>query len=155
MWALGVAIRHITCGFYLFIYFSSQLCWPLRFQNSPQTHWWEGFLVFGDLSSSKTPFLGRISIPTSFVSFYLLCFFLLPFEDSGLPFWVPDVLCLHSEVVLCNLFSIQIFPPWICGGESGFRVLFLCHLRITSNIFGFETEEFLGEETFSSSKYFS
>ena len=36
---LGVAIRHVICGFYLFIYFSSWLCCPLRFQNSPQTHW--------------------------------------------------------------------------------------------------------------------
>ena len=39
VWAispLGVAIRHVLCGFYLFI-FSSQLCCPLRFQNSPQT----------------------------------------------------------------------------------------------------------------------
>ena len=35
---LGVAIRHVICGFYLFIYFSSWLCCPLRFQNSPQTH---------------------------------------------------------------------------------------------------------------------
>ena len=36
VWAispLGVAIRHVICGFYLFI-FSSQLCCPLRFQNS-------------------------------------------------------------------------------------------------------------------------
>ena len=41
VWAtslLGIAIRHIICGFYLFIYFSSQLCCLLRFQNSPQTH---------------------------------------------------------------------------------------------------------------------
>ena len=29
--------KRIICGFYLFIYFSSQLCCPLRFQNSPQT----------------------------------------------------------------------------------------------------------------------
>ena len=35
---LGVAIRHVICGFHLFIYFSSHLCCPLRFQNSPQTH---------------------------------------------------------------------------------------------------------------------
>ena len=26
-----------------------------------------------------------------------------PFEDNGLLFWVPDVLCRHSEVVLWNL----------------------------------------------------
>ena len=30
---LGVVVRHVICGFYLFI-FSSQLCCPLRFQNS-------------------------------------------------------------------------------------------------------------------------
>ena len=29
-----------------------------------------------------------------------------PFEDNGLLFWVPDVLCLHSEVVLWILLSV-------------------------------------------------
>ena len=29
-----------------------------------------------------------------------------PFEDSGLHFWVPDVLCQHSEVVLWNLLGV-------------------------------------------------
>ena len=43
------------------------------------------------------------------LSFYLLYFFLPPFEDNGLLFWVPDVLCWHSEVVLWNLLSIQMF----------------------------------------------
>ena len=33
------------------------------------------------------------------------------FEDNGLPFWVPEVLCRHSEVVLWNLLSIQMFFP--------------------------------------------
>ena len=40
VWAtspLEVAVSCIICGFYLFI-FSSRLCCPLRFQNSPQTH---------------------------------------------------------------------------------------------------------------------
>ena len=32
-----------------------------------------------------------------------------PFEDNGLLFWVPDVLCHHSEVVLWNLFSVYMF----------------------------------------------
>ena len=36
------------------------------------------------------------------LSFYLLYFFLPPLEDNGLLFWVPDVLCQHSEVVLWN-----------------------------------------------------
>ena len=43
------------------------------------------------------------------LSFYLLYFFLPPFEDNGLLFWVPDVLCWHSEVVLWNLLSVQMF----------------------------------------------
>ena len=48
------------------------------------------------------------------LSFYLLYFVLPPFEDNGLPFWVPDVLCQLSEVVLWNLLSVQIFFQWIC-----------------------------------------
>ena len=64
-------------------------------------------LVFGNFSLFKTPFLGRSSIPISFVSFFVFCiFFLPPFEDIGLLFWVPDVLRWHSEVVLCNLLSV-------------------------------------------------
>ena len=43
------------------------------------------------------------------LSFSLLYFFLLPFEDNGLLFWVLDVLCQHSEVVLWNLLSVQMF----------------------------------------------
>ena len=55
----------------------------------------------------KTPFPGWSSVSTSSVSlFYLLYFFLPPFEDNRLLFWVPDVLCWHSEVVLWNLLSV-------------------------------------------------
>ena len=58
----------------------------------------------------KTPFLGWSSVPTSFVSFLVFyIFFLPPFEDTGLLFWVPDVFCRHSEVVLWNLLSVQMF----------------------------------------------
>ena len=42
--------------------------------------------------------------PTLLSLFYI--FVLPPFEDNGLLFWVPDVLCGHSEVVLWNLLSI-------------------------------------------------
>ena len=41
------------------------------------------------------------------LSFCLLYFFLPPFEDNGLPFWMSDVLCQHSEVVLWNLLSAE------------------------------------------------
>ena len=61
--------------------------------------------------------------------FCLLYFFLPPFEDNGLLFWVPDVLCWHSEVVLWNLLSVEMFFWWIFEGESGLPVLFLHHLR--------------------------
>ena len=77
---LGVAIRQVICGVYLFIYFFSWLCCPPRFQNCPQTCQSEGFLVFGNFSSFKTPSLGRISVPNSFVSlfiFYILSYLLL------------------------------------------------------------------------------
>ena len=61
--------------------------------------------------------------------FCLFYFFLPPFEANGLPFWVPSVICQHSEVVLWKLLSIQINFWWICGEESGLPVPFLCYLR--------------------------
>ena len=61
-------------------------------------------------SPDGTPFLGQSSLPTSFVSFFRPLYFFLPvFEDNDLLFWVPDVLCQHSEVVLWNLLSIEMF----------------------------------------------
>ena len=51
------------------------------------------------------PILPLLSLYLS-LFFCLLCFFLPPFEDNGLPFWVPDVLCQRSEVVLWNLLSV-------------------------------------------------
>ena len=48
---------------------------------------------------------GAPSLPL--LSFFgLLYFFLPPFRDNGLLFWLPDVLCQHSEVVLWNLLTI-------------------------------------------------
>ena len=42
-----------TCSVGFF--FSSRLCCPLRFQNSPKTLLWEGFLLFGNFPSFLTP----------------------------------------------------------------------------------------------------
>ena len=39
---------------------------------------------------------------------HLLYFILPPFKEIGLPFWVPGVLCQHSEVVLWKLLNIQM-----------------------------------------------
>ena len=51
-------------------------------------------------SRDGAPSLSLVSI------FCLLYFFLPPFEDNGLLFWVPDVLCQHSEAILWNLLSV-------------------------------------------------
>ena len=51
---------------------------------------------------------GSLSLPLR-LSFYLLYFFFPLFEDNGLLFWVPDVFCQLSEVVLWDLFSVQMF----------------------------------------------
>ena len=59
------------------------------------------------LSFFKTPFPGQDSLPGMELPPYLLClffhllyFFLPVFEDNDLLFWMPNVLCQHSEVVL-------------------------------------------------------
>ena len=132
VWAtspLAVAFRHVFCGFCFYFVFSffSWLCCPLRFQNSPQTHLWEGFLLFGNFSSFTTLSPEWVSVPKSFVSFCLLYFVLPSFEQDGLPFWVPGVLRQRSEVVLWKLLSIQMIFWWILGGESGLSNLSLCH----------------------------
>ena len=56
------------------------------------------------------------SLPGTELPPYLLClffrllyFFLPVFEDNGLLFCVPDILCQHSEVVLWNLLSVEMF----------------------------------------------
>ena len=49
---------------------------------------------------------GALSLPLLSLFFCLLYFFLPPFKDNGLLFWVSDVLCWHSEVVLWNLLTV-------------------------------------------------
>ena len=124
-WELGL-------GAYSVGFFSSWLYCLLRFQNSSPTCQWE---VSCFLETSMTPSPGRVSIPnSSFVSLSFFFFFgrlyfvLPPFEENRLPFWVPGVLCQHSEVVLWKLLSIQMIFWWICGEESGLSTLFLQHL---------------------------
>ena len=52
---------------------------------------------------------GALSLYLLCLLFHLLYFFLLVFEDNDLLFWVPDVLCQHSEVVLWSLLSVEMF----------------------------------------------
>ena len=93
-----------------FIYFSSQLSCPPRFENFPQTRRREGFLVFGNsLCYSSLPGTGlRAGLrPSLFcLSFHLLYFVPSPLEDDGLLLWAPGVRCQRSEAVfaVCSAF---------------------------------------------------
>ena len=48
---------------------------------------------------------GALSLPLLSL-FFSFIFFPTSFQRLGLLFWVPDVLCQHSEVVLWNLLCI-------------------------------------------------
>ena len=60
--------------------------------------------MFGNFFMTPSP--EWVSAPNSFVSL-LLYFFLPPFKENELPFWVPGVFGQCPEVVLWKLFSIQ------------------------------------------------
>ena len=105
----------------VYLFFYSLLCCPLCFQSLAQIRQWEGFLVFGNFSLFKTPFLGQNSVPPSFVSFFVFyIFFLPPFEDLGCFSG-----CLMSSAGIQRLF---------CGIYSEFKCSF---------------DEFVGEKVFS------
>ena len=80
-----------------------------------------GMEAFDELLSINVPWsqgldlsllLPVISLTFTVVSKLLLLYSTVdktsPFEDNGLLFWVPDVLCRHSEVVLWNLLGVQM-----------------------------------------------
>ena len=120
---LGVTVGHVICGFKLFIYFSSQLCCPLRFQGSPQTRQWECFLVFGNFSLFKDPSQdGSPSLPllSLFLSFI---FFPTSFRRQWAAFlgaWCPlpafrsqfVAFTQHSNVLLMNLWEKVVSPSY-------------------------------------------
>ena len=86
----------------------------------------------------ETPFPGRNSVPPSFVSFFAFYIFsYLLSKTMGCFFWVPDVLCQHSEVVLWKLLNVQMIFWWICERESGLSILFLLHLRTAPRLHWF------------------
>ena len=87
---LGVAFRHVICGFYLF-FLPVRL--PSEIRKLPPDPPVRGFPGFWKLPLLRLPSQeGSPSLLYSF-SLYLLYFVLPPFEDNGLLFWAPDVLC--------------------------------------------------------------
>ena len=111
-WQLQLGAHSV--GFLFLFFFFSWLCCPLRFQNSPKTCLWEGFLLFGNFSF-MTPSKGWVSVPTSFVSLFVFYIFSYLLSKTMGAFLVLDVLCQHSKVVLWNLLRVQMFFWWICG----------------------------------------
>ena len=107
VWAtspLAVTVKHIFCDFLFF----SQLCCPLRFQNSPQTHLWKHFVLRGNFSSFSAPSAGQVSIPSLFLCFfvfYILSHLLLKIMGSLSG-------CLVSSARIQKLF---------CGSCSTFK----------------------------------
>ena len=76
----------------VYLFFFSLLCCPLCFQSSAQIRQWEGFLVFGNFSLFKTPFLGWNSVSPSFVSFFVFYIFSYLLSKSWVAFlgaWCP------------------------------------------------------------------
>ena len=59
----------------------------------------------------KFPSLPGTELPPHLLCllFRLLYFFLPVFEDNGLLFWLSDVLCQPTEVVLWSLLSVEMF----------------------------------------------
>ena len=120
---------------YLFIFFApSLLCCPLCFQSSAQIRQWEGFLVFGNFSLFKTPFLRRNSVPPSFVSFFVFCIFSYLLSKSWAAFL--GAWCLLPAFRSCFVeFTRRLLFWWICGGESVLPVLLLRHLGSSPKYF--------------------
>ena len=130
LWVLIVYLFFlpVILFFILFIIFPPCLfifppCCPLCFQGSAQTRQWECFLVFGNFSLFKTPFLGRSSIPPSSVSFFV--FYIFSYLLSKTMGCFSG--CLMSSASIQKLF---------CGIYSAFKCSF---------------DEFVGEKVFSPS----
>ena len=110
LWVLGVAVRHLICGFYLFIFPLSYVAlWDFKTLHRPT-----GESVSWCLETSpllRLPFLGQISVLSSFVSlfiFYIL--FYLISKTMG---------CLSA----CLMFSAIIWKLF-CGIFSAFKCSF-------------------------------
>ena len=132
VWAtslLGVVVRRVICGFYLFIPPGFVTIWDSKIPHRPAGERVSCCLETSPLS--RLPSQDGSPSLSLCLSFYLLYFVLPPFKDNRLPFWVPGVLCQLSEVALWNLISIQMIFWWICGGESGLPILFLRHPILT------------------------
>ena len=80
---------------------------PLRFQSSPLTHLWEGFLLCGHFFFT-TPCPGRVSISKTFVSVVVFCI-------------LSYLLLKRLGCVSCCLVSSANIQKLFCGSCSTFK----------------------------------
>ena len=139
---LVVVVRHVFC-----VHFPLPplLFCPLRFQSSPQTCLWEGFLLCGNLSFITPSQNGSPSLNLLFLFLY--------FIFCPTSFWRDWAAFLHtwcplpaSRSFLWKLFNIQMIFWWICGGESGLSILLLCHLWTSPILFFFYARNLVGNQ---------
>ena len=95
-----------------FIYFSSQLGCPLRFENFPR-HTSVRVSWYLETSSIKTPFLGQVSIPSSFVSLFI--FYILSYLLSKTMGCFSG--CLMSSATYQKLFC-EVFSVFNCSFDE-------------------------------------
>ena len=110
VWAtspLGVAVRHVICGFYLLIFFLPVML-PSEIPKFPVDPPVRGFPGVWRLLFHYFLHGTGLHPQLFYLSFYLLYLFLPSFKNNGLPFWVPGVLRQCSEVVLWNFLSVQM-----------------------------------------------
>ena len=131
VWAtslLGVAVKHVFCGVLFYFPPNYVALWDAKTPYRPTCE--RVSYCVGTISSFTIPSPERVSIPKSFVSvavFYVLSYLLLKRMGclSG---------CLVFSVSIQKLFcrSCSTFKFWwICWGESGLPILFLCHFGTT------------------------
>ena len=119
IWASSLLAVAFRWWWWFFFFFSSLLCYPLSFQNSPQTCLWEVFLLFGNFSTTTSQ--DRSPIPNSFVSLFV--FYILSYLLS------KRMGCLSG-----GLMSSATIWKLFCGSCSAFKWFF---------------DEFVGEKVVS------
>ena len=115
LWATSLLTFEVRCVFCEFFFFPSQLCCSLRFQNSPHTHQWEGFLLCGNFSF-MTPSPGQVSTPNSFVSRFAVIFCPTSFWREWAAFlgaWCPLASIQKLFCGVCSAFKWS-FDEFVC-----------------------------------------
>ena len=106
---LPIVVRCVFCGFFFFFLSFLLIMLPSGIPKLPHRPACGTISYCVETSPSslppevESPFLNLIFC----LSFCLFYFDQPPFEENGLPFWEPGVLCLCSKVVLWKLLNIQ------------------------------------------------